>query len=167
MARIAFLTFGNMLAPWGDPAVAIFESAVAETYDYAEASPGYITELADPEPPPGGDRLHSPFYTGVREPELDSEASTLTIWSDLESVHAFAYSGPHLEAFKRRRESFEHGDWPSHVAWWVDDDELPTWEDAYARQRRLHEEGPSPSAFNFRQPYLPDGTPTKLRRTHG
>ena len=75
----------------------------------------------------GGDRLRSPFYTGGRSPELAAEAATLTIWADLESVFAFAYSGSHLEAFKRRRESFHVGDWPSHVAWWIGDDEMPTW----------------------------------------
>jgi len=66
---------------------------------------------------------------------------------------------------KRRRESFESGDWPSHVAWWIGDDELPTWEDAFSRQQLIYEEGSTPKAFNFRQPYLPDGTPTKLRKS--
>mgnify|MGYP001814616821 FL=1 len=35
MARIAFLTFGNMLAPYGDPVVEVFESAIAATYEQA------------------------------------------------------------------------------------------------------------------------------------
>jgi hypothetical protein len=164
MARIAFLTFGNMVAPYGDPAVEVFESAIEATYDQVDASPGFICHMADAEWIPGGDRLRSPFYTGGRSPELDAEATTLSIWADLESVYAFAYSGSHLDAFKRRRESFESGDWPSHVAWWIGDDELPTWEDAFARQQLIHGKGPSPEAFNFRKPYAPDGTATKLRR---
>ena len=113
---------------------------------------------------PVGDRLRSPFYIGVRSPEADAEAATLSIWADLESVFAYAYSGSHLDAFKRRRESFHVGDWPSHVAWWIDDDEEPTWEDAFARQQMIHDEGPTPRAFNFRSAFSPDGTPIKLRK---
>jgi len=164
VVRIAFFTFGNMLAPGGDPVVAEFEARLPATFAAAEASPGFIAYVDEPDRAPGSPVLHSPFYTGDAGAALDSEASTFTIWRDLESVYAFAYSGPHLEAFKRRRFWFQPPSWPRYLAWWVADDEVPTWADAHARQQRLHTEGPTPAAFDFHHPFDADGQPTKVRR---
>ncbi len=162
--RIAFLTFGNMLAPWGDPVVAEFEAREEAVFGAAEESPGFVAYAPSVDRAPGAPVRHSPFYMGSPGEALDSEASTLTVWRDLESVFAFAYGGRHLEAFKRRRSWFHPPAWPRYLAWWIGDDELPTWEDAYARQERLHAMGPTPEAFDFHHPFDADGQPTTVRR---
>ena len=50
MSRIAFLTFGVMVAPWGDATVAGFEERLDRTFDAADASPGFISRSLDYEP---------------------------------------------------------------------------------------------------------------------
>lgn len=57
--------------------------------------------------------------------------TTLSLWADLESVFAFAYNGVHAglnaEALKHRKEWFLTPEWPTYVAWWVEDNHEPDW----------------------------------------
>ena len=53
------------------------------------------------------------------------------------------------------------------MAWWIGDDERPTLVDAVDRLDRLHTEGPSRTAFDFRHPFDAEGRPAArpTRRT--
>jgi hypothetical protein len=86
-----------------------------------------------------------------------SDATTLSVWRDLESARRFAYASVHLEALQKRKEWFRPPEWPTYVAWWIEDDETPTWGDAFARLEYIHDHGPSPYAFNFKQAFDGDG----------
>ena len=167
--RLAIMTFGVLREPWGSPAVAGFEDRLDRTFAAADASPGMIARddteitdwtMADDDPRWG---LWGRYQLAVVYPYERSdlattrEAVTLSLWRDIESVFAFAYSGAHLEALQLRGEWFEARRWPTYVAWWVADDELPTWADATARLDRLHADGPGPAAFDFHHPFDAQG----------
>jgi hypothetical protein len=166
MAKLAFLTFGVQLGPDDDPRVRGFIERIEANFAAAEASQGFIDRSrfdetrgthtwGEPSNPP---QFQADIYTGLT-------AQTLSLWQDLESVFAFAYHGSHAEALGKRREWFAHPpQWPSYVAWWVEEGDLPTWQEAYQRYDRLQREGPSPLAFNFKQPYGPDGRPCQVDR---
>jgi hypothetical protein len=132
MSRIAFLTFGVLIEPWGDRAVAGFEERLDRTFDAADANPGFISRSLDYEPTPTtptvrhewGPYRRSTLYPGVDDPDQDTEAATLSLWRDLEPVHAFAYSSFHLQALRQRADWFEPRRWPTYVAWWVSDDKI-------------------------------------------
>jgi Domain of unknown function (DUF3291) len=167
MARIAFMTFGNLVSPWGDPSVAEFEDRVEGTFAAAAVSDGFIGTDYDPADDTAvawGPWRRTTLYPGSEEPESETEASTISLWRDLESVRAFAYSGRHLEALRHRSEWFEPARWPTYVAWWVEDDHVPTWDEGYGRLERLHAAGPSPEAFDFRHPFDAMGRPVRLGR---
>jgi len=89
-------------------------------------------------------------------------ARTLTLWQNVESVCAYAYSGFHGDALSLRREWFRKTDFPSHVIWWVADDHVPTFIDSTARLERLYAKGPRPDAFSFKSPFDRDGNPTRM-----
>ena len=95
----------------------------------------------------------------------DYEAATLSLWDDLESVYAFAYYGRHAEALKKREDWFVKPEWPSFVAWWVENGQIPTWEDACSRLELLNEEGSTPHAFDFKTPLDSAGTPWRMDRS--
>ncbi|HKG24044.1 MAG TPA: DUF3291 domain-containing protein, partial [Thermomicrobiales bacterium] len=98
-------------------------------------------------------------------PELAGrEAQTLSLWRDLESAVAFAYSGLHAEALRRRRGWFPAPAWPSYAAWWVADDNRPDWREAMRRLEHLHDRGPSTIAFDFRSPFDATGNRTGFAR---
>ena len=82
----------------------------------------------------------------------------------MDSVFAFAYRGVHAEALRRRKEWFHKPQRPTYAAWWTPDEHLPTWAEAVERQERLHAQGPTPFAFDFRNPFDPEGNPLALRR---
>ena len=90
--------------------------------------------------------------------------ATLSLWQDLESAFAFAYSGLHAEALAHGREWMLKPEWPPYALWWVGGDHRPDWREAVARHQQLHDQGPSPLAFTFKQPFAPDGTATQVDR---
>ena len=169
--RLAFMTFGVLREPWGSPGVAGFEDRLDGTFAAADAAPGMIARddtditnwtMADDDPrwgPFGRYRLAEVYPHDRSDLATTREAVTLSLWRDIDSVFAFAYSGVHLEALQHKAEWFEARRWPTYVAWWVGDDHIPTWTDASARLDRLHASGPSPEAFDFHHPFDADGQP--------
>lgn len=153
MARIGFLTFGLLRAASGDPAVRGFELRIAATYDRASDAPGFLGSYAE-----GGTELVRPARWS--DPAYDGRcAITVTMWHDLESVHAFAVGPGHAGVMRRGHAWMERGDWPTHVAWWLADDETPTLADAARRYDLLDVDGPTKDAFTFASAYDPDGLP--------
>ncbi|NKB65817.1 MAG: DUF3291 domain-containing protein [Candidatus Latescibacteria bacterium] len=150
MARIAFYTFGILRQPYGHQQVQGFFDRVEAAWAQAEQAEGFI----DRDRGEWGDRLSPRFYD---EDKHAGAPATLSLWTDLESVSAFAYRAAHGEAFRKRRDWFVKPEWPTYVAWWVDDDHTPTREEACQRQEYLHDHGPSAHAFNFKQPFDEQG----------
>jgi hypothetical protein len=108
-----------------------------------------------------GVQEHPRFF---HEGEHAQDPRTLSVWADLESVFAFAYAGVHANALRQRQEWFLQPTWPTYVAWWVPDDHTPDWHEAIARHEHLHDHRPSPYAFDFTQPFGPEGHPCVLNR---
>ena len=86
------------------------------------------------------------------------------MWTNLESVAAFSYRNRHQEALGNRYNWFEKTEYPVNVAWWIDLPEVPSWSEASERLERLHNDGATPSAFDFKTPFDAEGEPTKLDR---
>jgi len=178
MSRVAFTTFAILKKPYGNPEVQEYDDLTPAAFEVAENSPGFIIRAKE-HPDQShlsnfvrdwGDwgRFDVPrFYTGGRTTETDSRASTLSLWHDVESIFSFVYTGLHRGILRRRHEWFLKPEWPSYAMWWVSDDTIPTWSDACHRLEQLYDNGPSPVAFNFRQPFTPDGTPARVRGTAG
>jgi hypothetical protein len=88
-----------------------------------------------------------------KETDTDQRASTVSLWKDLPSVFSFVYAGLHLEAFRRRTQWFMKPEWPTYAIWWVNDDHVPQWQEACQKLEQLHDEGASPSVFDFKNPF--------------
>jgi hypothetical protein len=156
VARLAFHTFNVLRAPQVHPRVEGFVDRFRPVYDSADHTPGCVAVLHT-----GADAEHLRSRAPGRKP---NGPQTLSIWTDLASVFAFAYSGAHAEALRHRREWFVKADWPIYVAWWVPDDYLPTWAAAHERLEHRHDHGPTPYAFNFRSPFDAAGQPVTIDR---
>ena len=99
------------------------------------------------------------------DPAVDAAAHRLSLWTNLESVFAFAYRGRHAEALRGRKEWFKEANWPTYAAWWLADDYTPSWHEATERLEHLHDHRPTPVAFSFKQPFDAAGLPTVINRT--
>ena len=64
----------------------------------------------------------------------------------------------------KRKEWFVPPEWPTYVAWWVDDDHQPDWVEAAERHEHLHDKGPTPHAFTFKTAFTPTGDAFDLDR---
>ena len=158
MSRVAFATFGILRQAPGHEQVQGFFDRLQSVFESAEATEGFI-DRARPNSD-WGDRV-KPRFVDVAKHHL---APTLSLWVDLESVYTFAYNGRHSEALDRRKDWFLTPQWPTYVAWWVSDDHIPTWEEAWERLEHLHDNGPSRYAFDYRQTFGDDGEAVQLRR---
>lgn len=165
MAKVAFMTVGMLHAPNWDARVQGFIERIQANYEAAEASDGFldrsIRDESTGEHKWGLQPIPTPFQDINHENRLPQ---TLSLWQDLESVFAFAYHGIHAEALNKRKEWFVKPEWPTYVAWWVEDDHIPSWEEAGQRYEIYYASGSSPEAFDFKRPFSPDGRPLQIDR---
>ena len=167
MARIAFYTFGVLKATRDSELLQDFWERLPSVFEKAERMEGFIDRSGySPsarvgDRPVWGDSVKPRFFIqGIHADAL----ATLSLWSDLESVSAFAYHGLHGEALQKRKEWFLEPEWPTYVAWWVDDHHLPTWREGADQLERLVDDGPTKRAFDFVRPFDSSGEPTTVDR---
>lgn len=159
MSRVAFATSGILRQARGHEQVQGFIDRLQSVFESAETTEGFIDRAR--REIDWGDRVMPRFFD---EDQQALVTPTLSLWVDLESVYAFAYNGRHAEALSHRKDWFLTLDWPTYVVWWVSDDHVPTWEEAWERLEHLNDNGPSPYAFDYSQTFGDDGQAVQLRR---
>lgn len=109
----------------------------------AEEQPGFVWRLKGD----GNDALDIQAFEG---PNI---AINMSVWSDIDSLVKFVYrNNDHKEIMRRRKEWFDKIDFHM-VLWWIEHNRRPTIEEAKIRLELLHCNGPSYSAFTFKQPF--------------
>lgn len=157
MPHLAFYTFGILHDPLAGPRTQHFASLVPDAFTSAAETPGFVTRRIN-------DGAQQRFPRFFRAEEHALVAHTLSLWESLESVYAFAYRGRHGAALRQRKEWFLSPEWPTYVSWWVEDNALPDWYEAYDRLEHLHDHGATPFAFDFKRPFDTRGLPVKIDR---
>jgi len=179
MAKLAFYTFAVLEGAFRHQHSRGFVKRITAVFESAEQASRFAGR-ADSARHEGqdsqwGDPLATPRFNARQRdarrdnsPEVppdDHESATLSLWDDLESVYSFAYYDRHAEALKKREDWFVKPEWPSFVAWWVENGQIPTWEDACSRLELLNNESPTPHAFDFKTPLDSAGTPWRMDRS--
>ncbi|OJJ13097.1 hypothetical protein BKI51_03310 [Alphaproteobacteria bacterium AO1-B] len=86
---------------------------------------------------------------------------TLSLWTSIEALIAATYHGYHGHAYRLGHQwHIRAKDIPSYVLWWVPEDHRPDWAEAVGRYEGLLDNGPSASAFSFKQVFDPAGRRT-------
>lgn len=162
--RLALYTFGVFAQPARGGANEGFFELEEQIFPLVDHAAGFISRSGydgEPGPPEWGEQVFPRFY----EEKGDGwSPATLSLWRDAEAAMAFSYHGLHAEALKRGREWMVRPSWPPYAAWWVGPDDAPSWADAVERHAHLHEQGPTPRAFDFKHPFDPGGAPTAIDR---
>ena len=164
MPLVALTTFAVLRAPVGDPQVQGFFDRLPHAFGAADGYEGFVDRSRrDPVTlkHSWGDPVHPRFYDPAQHAGV---VFTLSRWRSLESVNAYAYSGVHGEAVRRRLDWMVKPQWPSYAVWWVADDHIPDWHEASQRIEQLHDHGPTPEAFDFRTAFGPDQSPFRIDR---
>jgi hypothetical protein len=174
--RLAFTTILVLKHPYSHPDIISYGDRVGPVYSAAENSPGFIDRARpiDPDETKSsfewdfgvwGAFTTPRFYTGSRVSATDTRASTLTVWTDVESVRNFMRSEAHRYMVRNQTKWVAPMGWMNNAAWWIGDDEIPTWSEAARRIELLNDKGPSPEAFNLRTSYDQFGRLTRAPRT--
>jgi len=148
--QLAQLNIATLLEPLESPRLADFVANLDRINALAEQSPGFVWRLEDE----AGDA------TAIR-PFGDNIVVNMSVWEDIESLHAYAFRSAHVEVLRRRREWFENMSEAYAVLWWVPRDHRPTTREAAERLASLREHGPTVNAFTFRKSFpAPDAQVT-------
>ena len=162
---LALYTFGMFAKPANDPANAGFHHLNDPILASVSQAKGFIARsgyASDGDGPSWGPEVYPRFY---QETGDGWSPATLSLWEDMESLFAFTYFGLHAAAFKRGREWFQKPEWPPLVMWWHGETAYPIWAEGVRRHEHLHDNGPTPMAFNFKTAFDETGAPCVLDKT--
>jgi hypothetical protein len=142
--HLAQLNVGLVRAPTDSAELADFMAGIDPVNGAADATPGLVWRLQDGDGP-GATTLRP------RGPDL---MVNMSVWESLEALRDFVYrNGPHLDFMRRRRKWFRRMAEEHLVLWWVPAGHIPDLDEALSRLDRLRNDGPSPLAFTFQEPY--------------
>ncbi|MGQ0799497.1 MAG: DUF3291 domain-containing protein [Pseudomarimonas sp.] len=140
--ELAQLNVAQMREPLESPLMADFVANLERINALAERSAGFIWRLQTDD----GDA------TALR-PLGDDMLVNLSVWQDVESLRQFVYVSAHVEILRRKQEWFERLPQSAFVLWWVPRGHRPDVFEAKERLDHLHANGPTATAFTFRNQF--------------
>ncbi|MDB4308886.1 DUF3291 domain-containing protein [Porticoccaceae bacterium] len=141
--QLAQVNIAKFHLPQEHPTNADFVNNLDRVNAIAESQPGFVWRFTGS----GNDALDIQAF------EDSNVAINMSVWSDIKSLVNFVYRDKdHKEIMRRRKEWFDKIDFYM-VLWWIEHDRRPTIEEAKIRLELLRRNGPSYSAFTFKQPY--------------
>jgi hypothetical protein len=143
--EIAQLNVGIIKGPMDSPVMADFAANLERINALADRSNGFVWRLQSEE----GDA------TSIRPFDNANLLVNMSVWRDIESLNRFVYITAHVEIMRRRREWFERMNEAFLVLWWIPKDHRPSIAEAIAKLEALRANGPTESAFTFRQAFPP------------
>lgn len=146
--HLAQLNVGILKFPLADARMHGFISMLDTLNEVADHAPGFVWRLVED----GGNDA-----TAIRSSLGDDVLVNMSVWETRDALWDYVYRSGHLDVLRRRSEWFELPKAPFQVLWWVPAGHIPTVEEAVGRLELLRGKGPSPSAFGFRDSYLPEG----------
>jgi hypothetical protein len=155
---LAVLTYGIFHNGIENTALPTFYRRAPAIFQTAERIPGFITIAGDK-----SDRAE-PHSSFLADSDTIGSSEVLSLWTHLEPLYAFAYNGLHAEALHKRGDWFVKAPFPAYVLWWVADDHVSDWHEAYARHEHLHQHGATAVAFDFKHPFDAEGSPLQVDR---
>ena len=164
--HLAIYNFGLHVDDYESPHVEGFRLREPLNFEAANRAKGFVGRsgyAGEPGPESWGEKVYPRFLAGSG---FTDAPSSLSLWSDLESLMAFTYNGVHADALKHARNWNQRQAWPALVLWWVEQGARPVWADGAERLEHLADHGPTQRAFTFKTPYDPDGKPAAIDREH-
>jgi hypothetical protein len=144
--ELAQVNISRMSYPLDDPRLKDFVDGLEPVNALADTAPGFLWRL----------QTEDGNATAVRAFEWETGGSAgvlvnMSVWTSVEALAEFVFSGAHLAVMKRRREWFRPVREAMTALWWVPAGHRPGTAEAEDRLRRLRAEGPTPYAFTLRR----------------
>jgi len=139
---LAQLNVALMKESLESPTMADFVANLDRINALAERSPGFVWRL----------QTEDGHATALR-PLGEDTLVNVSVWRDVESLHAYVYQSAHVEIMRRRKEWFALMREAYVVLWWVPRGHRPTISEAIAKLELLRAKGPTQEAFTFRHAF--------------
>jgi heme-degrading monooxygenase HmoA len=143
--HLAQVNIGRILAPLDSDVMAGFVQRLDEINALADGSPGFVWRL----------QTEAGNATELRPYDDDTILLNMSVWESVAHLNAYVYRSAHAEVLKQRRQWFANFGRPIAALWWIPAGHIPTVPEAVERLAALQERGPSPYAFDFRNPFEP------------
>ena len=143
--HLAQLNLARAVAPLDSAELAEFVGALARINALADAAPGFVWRLA-------GESATAPAATATHDPRL---LLNMSVWTSPEALFDYVYKSAHTEVMVKRRQWFEKPAQAHQVLWWVPAGHIPTLAEGLERLEQLRRDGPSTTAFTFKQRFPP------------
>ena len=137
--KLAELNVGYAAHPLDDPRMADFMHNLDRINALAERSPGFVWRM----------KSDSGNATDIAVPGDATMISNMSVWDDVESLGNYVFNTVHARFYERRSEFFQAMTAHHFVMWHVEDDHLPTLEDAMERLHHIRENGSTGHAFGW------------------
>ena len=123
-----------------EPVMAGFVERIERLNALADESPGFVWRYQTD----AGDA------TEVRVFDDELILFNMSVWESVDALESYVYRSAHIEALQKRAEWFERSGRAPLALWWIEEDHIPSVEEAKERFDILWRDGPSASAFTFR-----------------
>jgi hypothetical protein len=147
--QLAQMNIGRARAAMDDPIMHGFVSQLEHINQLAEQSAGFIWRLQTAD----GDA------TSIQAYEDPLMIVNMSVWSSLEDLQRYVYSGEHLSILRLRKDWFDKIDGPTQVLWWVPAGYQPSVADGKTALANLAQHGTSAQGFSFAKPAEPPDLP--------
>lgn len=145
--HLAQLNVARALAPLDAPEMASFVAELDRINALADGAPGFVWRF----------QTEDGNATALRAWDDPRILVNFSVWESPEALHHYTYRTAHVEVMARRREWFARVGDASLVLWWVPAGHRPTLQEGIARLESLRQQGSTPEAFTFKQPFPPPG----------
>jgi len=146
--HLAQANIARMKVPIEHPSMDNFRAQLDAINALADASPGFVWRL----------QTAAGNATDIQAFDDPLLLFNMSVWQDVDALHAYTYRSAHSGPLRARREWFEPAHAPSFVLWWIPASHVPTIEEAKEKLRLIAERGPTSEAFTFRDRFAPPDT---------
>ncbi len=147
--KLAQLNIALAKYPLDAPEIKDFVDNLDQVNGIAESSEGFVWRLKD----------ESGDATNIKAFDDPNMIVNMSVWDSVDSLKNFMFRTHHRDFMRRKGEWFHRLAEDTYVLWWVEDDHIPSLDEAIERLEHLREKGDSPYAFTFKTNFTESEAP--------
>ncbi|PMK08666.1 DUF3291 domain-containing protein [Vibrio splendidus] len=138
--KLAQLNIALAKYPLDAPEIKEFVDNLELVNGIAESSEGFVWRLKD----------ESGDATNIQAFDDPNMIVNMSVWDSVDSLKNFMFRTHHRDFMRRKGDWFHRLPEDTYVLWWIEEDHIPTLEEAIERLEHLREVGDTPYAFTFK-----------------
>ncbi|TCV17912.1 uncharacterized protein DUF3291 [Vibrio crassostreae] len=147
--KLAQLNIALAKYPLDAPEIKEFVDNLELVNGIAESSEGFVWRLKD----------ESGDATNIKAFDDPNMIVNMSVWDSVDSLKNFMFRTHHRDFMRRKGDWFHRLPEDTYVLWWIEEDHIPTLEEAIERLERLRDIGDTPYAFTFKTNFTESEAP--------